>query len=360
MAVKLETEEEVILWVRMNGDDKLIKKLAKFFCVLVVGGLLSGCQNGQLSDGAFQASVEAVIASTAVAQNGGSTAVPDATLPALLPPTFTAVPAIEPPVVAETAVFVETAVPMNTRLPTETPFIPTYTPTSRPTVPPPTVTETSPAIPTLSIPTLPPPATPLPTPVLGDDLLRNGDFEGGWYHMQGLPELQLPNRWIFEWDEGPTGFGTDPWDQWIRPETRVLPDLQLPVHERTLFILDGKQTIKIFKGNGSLSFRLYQELPLEAGSYRLTIRAFPDLIMDYDGGQKVWSDDPLAGEIQIIAPNSDAGFLLPSFGTWNTVVRTFTLTEPATVRLGVGIRARFALPNNGWFFDHWELQRIEG
>lgn len=30
--------------------------------------------------------------------------------------------------------------------------------------------------------------------------------------MYGIPELQLPNGWAFEWDEGPTGFGNQPWD----------------------------------------------------------------------------------------------------------------------------------------------------
>lgn len=253
--------------------------------------------------------------------------------------------------VLPTAVATETPfIPTNTAVPTATPTA-THTPSPEPT--------TDPFLPTAT----PLPLTPLPTPpsnaVWGNDLLPNGGFEEEWYHMNGLPELQLPKQWAFSWDEGRTGYGNDPWDQWYRPETRVMPARQLPPHERPLFIRDGLQTIKIFKGGGPISFRLYQDISLEPGTYKLTIRTFPDLIMEYDNSQKVWADDPLAGEVRLIAPNSGAGWLFPTFGIWNTFEHTFTLEQTSTVQLGVAIRSRFALENNGWFLDDWDLQKME-
>ena len=176
--------------------------------------------------------------------------------------------------------------------------------------------------------------------------------------MWGLPELQLPNGWVFEWDEGPTGFGEETWDQWYRPETRVLPYFQLPSDEQG-FIRSGDYTIKIFKGYGPISFRLFQDTPLEAGTYKFTIRAFPDLVHAYNNGSKVWAG-PDSGEIRFITPDGGTGWIFPALGTWNTFEHTFTLAEPATVRIGIGIRARYGLINNGWFFDDWDLQKLEG
>ncbi len=178
--------------------------------------------------------------------------------------------------------------------------------------------------------------------------------------MYGIPELQLPTGWAFEWDEGPTGFGNQAWDVWVRPETRVLPYFQLPEGERDYFILDGDYTIKIFKGNGAISFRLFQELNLGPGTYLFRVRAYPDLVEGYQNGQKIFAGDPLAGEIRFIAPGGGtAWFPVPAFGVWNTLEHTFTITEPQTVYYGIGVRGRYALQNDGWFFDNWELLKLE-
>ncbi len=330
--------------------------------------LFSACNNEEkLTEADIQGTVDAAVAGTAVAQNVVNTAVAQTVsaqstaateIPAVeAPATWTVVPGeiVATPSPASTAVPPSTSTP----LPTDTPVIPTHTPVPTNT-PIPTDTPIPPTNPPPPPTQPPPPPTVPPNPVFGGDILPNGGFEDGWYNMWGVPELQLPNNWGFEWDEGPTGYGNQPWDKWFRPETRVLPYFQLPEHERSLFIRDGDHTIKIFKGNGPISFRIYQDIPLEAGTYKLTIRAFPDLVMDYNGGSKVWADDPYAGEIRIVAPGGGTAWLLPTFGIWNTIEHTFTLAESGTARLGIGIRARYGLVNNGWFFDNWDLQRVQG
>ncbi len=206
-------------------------------------------------------------------------------------------------------------------------------------------------------PTAPPP--PAAPPSAGTNLFSNGSFEGGWYHAGNVPELQIPTGWVFEWDEGPTGFGSTPWDVWFRPEVRVLPAFQLPPHEQNLFIFDGNQTVKVFKGNGAISYRLFQDVMLTPGTYRLTAGAFPDLVSDYVNGQKIRPSDPAAGEVRFIVGGGGTGWLAVTFGQQNTLTHTFTINQTQTVRLGLAVRGRYALNNNGWFLDGWSLVKIQ-
>lgn len=206
---------------------------------------------------------------------------------------------------------------------------------------------------------LPPPVPTNPPPAAGPDLLLNGSFEGGWYHPGNVPELQIPANWVFEWDEGPTGFGNAPWDVWVRPEVRVLPAAYLPPHEHDLFIFEGAQTVKAFKGNGAISYRLYQDVTLTPGSYTLKIGVFPDLVTAYVNGQKIRPSDPAAGEVRFMVGSGGSGWLSPVIGQKNVLAHTFTIASTQTVRIGVGVRGKYAFENNGWFLDAWSLTRVQ-
>ena len=238
---------------------------------------------------------------------------------------------------------------------------PAPVPTSSPTAVP-----TTTAVPTANPTAVPPTPLPLPTatpivlppPASGGNLLPNASFEGGWYHPSGVPELQIPNSWRFEWDTGPTGFGSNPWDVYNRPEVRVLSRDYLPASEQSLFIWDGNQTVKAFKGSSPLSFRLLTEAALAPGTYLLEINIFPDLVMGYANGQKIWADDPLAGEVRLVAGGQNSGWILPQFGQRNTLRYQFPIGQAGTVTVGAQVRGRFALENNGWFLDKWSLVRV--
>ncbi len=197
-----------------------------------------------------------------------------------------------------------------------------------------------------------------PTYPRGNNLLNNSSFEGGWYHPNGIPELQIPNEWVFVWEEGPTGFGSETWDVWVRPEVRVFPSYLLPPHEHPLFIWDGVQTVKIFKDSGAISFELTQNVWLESGTYVLEMSVFPDLVVYYENGEKVWAPDPLSGEVKLIAGNNNTGWLLPTFGDKNTYYFVFTVAQAQNVRVGAAMRGRWAIRNNGWFMDDWWLSRL--
>jgi hypothetical protein len=189
--------------------------------------------------------------------------------------------------------------------------------------------------------------------------LANGSFEGGWYHTNGIGELQTPDNWTFEWDEGPTGYGNQSWDVWVRPEMRVLSRAFLPANEHSLFIFDGEQTIKVFKGNGAISYRMFTDVTLEAGTYIFEINIFTDLYVDFQNGQKVWANDPFAGEIRFIAPDGGTGWFGPAYGRKNTYTHSFSISQTQSARVGAGIRGRYAIANNGWFLDDWSLQKVE-
>ena len=190
-------------------------------------------------------------------------------------------------------------------------------------------------------------------------MLPNPSFEEGWYNLYGIPELQVPNQWTLEWDEGYNPLTSDPWNDFVRPESRVLSRAFLPPHEHPLYIWGGDHTVKIFKGSGAVSFRLLTSIYLETGTYVLEINVFPDLVMGYTpDGYKIWAPDPLSGEVRLIVGDGGSGWMLPAFGTRNTMTHSFVISQGQLTAIGVGIRGRWAIPNNGWFMDHWSLRRI--
>ena len=194
-------------------------------------------------------------------------------------------------------------------------------------------------------------------PSLGPNLLSNPSFEEGWYHPDGIPELQIPAGWQFKNEVGENPLDPDEWNEWVRPEVRVLSSAFLPPEEHDLFIWDGDQTVKAFKGSGAISFELTTAVTLQPGTYLLVIHVFPDLVVGYDNGQKIWAPDPLSGEVKLIAGNGTTGWMLPIFGQKNRFQTTFTVAQTQTVTIGAAMRGRWAIENNGWFMDDWGLYK---
>ncbi len=192
----------------------------------------------------------------------------------------------------------------------------------------------------------PPPPAPVPPPSSAN-LLPNPSFENGYYHMNGAPELQVPNGWYMEFDTG---------HPYILPESRVLPRSQLPTHEQSVFIWDGNWTMKVFKGYAPMSYRIFTDVYLQPGTYRFTANYFPDLVSSYNGGNKIWAS-PGAGEVAFIR-NGVGGWSAVNNGTRNVMVQTFIVPASGNVRLGVAFRTHYGLQNNGFFFDNWSLQRV--
>lgn len=274
--------------------------------------------------------------------------------------TWTAVPAVnledsavaptEPPPPTNTPLPTSTlapatATPEATPLPTETP---THTPSPAPTSPP------AAALPATAVP-----PTRSPNPQLGVNLLPNPSFEEGHYNQGGVAELQLPNGWRLEWDTGSTGVGSAAWDVYVRPETRVLSASFLPPAEHPLYIYDGQHTVKIFKGGGAVSFRLLADVTLEPGTYVIEAKMFADIIERWEAGEKIWAGDPYAAEFRFLVGNGGTVWTPQRFGQINVHNYTFTIDQTQTIPVGVGLRARYAIANNGWFMDDFSLRRVQ-
>jgi hypothetical protein len=303
---------------------KLLLWLAFLFVFLA-----SGCQ---------VLSPETELPTRAVSVATIDSAVPTS-LPGTVPPTWTPLPGSV--LVSPTTDRLASRTPQ----PTHSPF-PTLTPTpsDTPTITP-TPTETS---------------TPTHTPVaVGQNLLPNPSFENGWYHINGIPELQVPNQWTLDWVAGDNPLDPDPWNDFVRPESRVLNFDFLPPSEHDLFIWDGSHTVKVFKGEGALYFSLTTMVYLLPGDYVFEINVFPDLIVEYtEAGGKIYADDPLSGEIQFIVDVPATTWILPHIGRRSTYGHTFTVTNGRLVKIGLGVRGRWAIENNGWFMDDWSLTQL--
>lgn len=201
------------------------------------------------------------------------------------------------------------------------------------------------------------------------NLLKNGGFNGGYYHVKNdkgedIPELVIPDSWEFWY--APTGtprlWKQD--DDFYRPETVVWNIRDAPLNEREVFWIDGAFGLKVFKGWGPLWWKLSQVVTgLTPGArYRFTVPIHPDLVASYSGAEKQYANDLLSGEHRLIAGATDTGWLdgakVP-FGKY-TVLRAEFTARTDTETVAVEVRGRWGLKNNGWFLDALSLERIDG
>lgn len=206
------------------------------------------------------------------------------------------------------------------------------------------------------------PTTPWSAPVSAEtNLLPNPSYEGGWWHKDLLPELQVPDQWDLTWKSGSVITEDGYVFMALRPEARVMPKEQLPPHEQLLFILDGRQTVKVFKGYGAVDFKLFTKpFDLPAGDYELHLNIYPDLVAAYENGEKVLADDPLAGEYRFyINGVSGSWRSLYPYGEWIGITHDLEW-QGGEISLGVQLRSRYALQNSGFFLDAHSLELIEG
>jgi hypothetical protein len=273
-------------------------------------------------------------------------------LPIIVPPTRTAAPTQPPPATS-------TPAPSATPLPASPTAEASPTLAATATAVPPTVAPTTAAPAATRVPATAAPPTLSPNPTLGENLLPNGSFEEGFTNQNGIAELHAPNGWRIEFQEGATGFGSNAWDVYVRPDTRVFPAAFLPPEEHSLYIFDGSTTLKVFREQGALSMRLVTDVDLAPGTYVLEANFYSDVFEKYENDQKVAPSDPNAGEAALIAGSGGTGWIANNYLTRNTLKHTFTVTSAQTMTVGVGFRGRYAIANNGWFVDNLSLRQLQ-
>ena len=228
--------------------------------------------------------------------------------------------------------------------------------------------------------TQPQPATPAekPSPVVitapaqgtttGGNLFRNANFDGGFYHWRGVPEIVIPNEWEF-WYQTDNTTRLDRQDQSFDPPECVVWNIAgAPLEERNLFFLSGDYCLKIFKGWGVIWWRLFQKVSgLTPGQrYRFTAPVYPDLYMDFkkEGPGKILADDPLAGEVRLSSKSGgqevETGWLNGSkfpFGKYTHFTLDF-VAKGTEAEVALECRGRWGILNNGWFCDSLKLETI--
>lgn len=201
------------------------------------------------------------------------------------------------------------------------------------------------------------PAAAASASVVNDQLLPNSSFEEGW-HFYLFNELQVPDGWQLSINEGPNTVEGGSGGTYNRPEMRVVTKADLPDDMENDFVFDGNKTVKSFKGGAPTTFAMYTDQKLQPGRYRMTVRFFPDIVVEYKDGKKVWATDPLAAEARVIVNNGGTPWTSVTPGQRGELSYEFTVSEPGIVRVGGDFRNALVMNNNGWFLDSWSLKRI--
>ncbi len=210
--------------------------------------------------------------------------------------------------------------------------------------------------------------SPGPSP---ESLLENGSFEDGWYDVK---IGQVPNSWEWHWVDGETLPGSD--DPALAPESRVLPQDQIPEQERAVFFLDGWYCVKVFKGRAPIYAALSQHVSgLEVGrQYRFTAPVYIDVYKwDKEKEEKVAPGDAYAAQVRLGVGPTDATWrdeeAISYSGWWhgeNTddfffSYHDFSLDFTATetdMTVYVELFAKWGLDNNGFFMDDMTLVEL--
>lgn len=222
---------------------------------------------------------------------------------------------------------------------------------------------------TFTAPNPPPPPPPVdppppPPPPASGNLLENHSFEGGTYKWNGVNEINCPIRWDF-WhateNKPPNSFDPAAHSQYRQPEVVVLHKNNLPPNERDLFVLDGSKTLHVFKGHGSLYFKLSQDLSLPPGKYRFTVPIFPDVVKGYKpSGEKIWADDPRGNDCVVVlsgALSISQEFRLKP-GKWHSVEYNFEVIDDSPSEVVISVYLPFPVPTNGVFIDNCKVVAV--
>lgn len=211
----------------------------------------------------------------------------------------------------------------------------------------------------------PPPIEDGPHP--GVNVLGNAGFDQGHYKWHNVNEITIPVMWDF-WYQADKAMRLESQDQsFDPPECVVWNKRDAPPEEQDLFFLSGDFCLKVFKGWGAIWWRLFQTVVglRMGGKYVFKAPVFPDLVMKYEGSEKMWADDPMAGEIRLYVEGGAVpvstdwmnGNHFP-FGAYTVHQLPFVAASESVTVVLEG-RGRWGLVNNGWMVDSMVLEETE-
>lgn len=210
------------------------------------------------------------------------------------------------------------------------------------------------------------------------NLLTNPSFNEGHHRQDNISEINVPDGWYIYWLDKTTFPGGG--QEALRPESIVWYIQNAPEHERPLFFLDGDYCWKVFKPYAPVYFAVTQAVSgLTPGvTYRFNAKVFPDILLGYQGGQKVRPNDIWHAESRVgwSAPDTSwpAGYdgdinWAPWFnmtignfeyGAYNDIWFEFVAPDSGEVRIWLECKAKWggATTENNWFMDAFSLTAV--
>lgn len=209
-----------------------------------------------------------------------------------------------------------------------------------------------------------------------DNLLVNPGFENGHHHQDQIAEIVVPDGWRLHYVDGVTFTGA--WDGLPahRPESVVWNSQGGVPEGEEVFWRDGIFTLKVFKSWAPMYAALSQDVAgLEVGRrYRLVAPIYPDIVMEYSGGNKIPPDRPEAGQVRLGAGPTGAawrdegaiaysgwwtgGTVSPFYQAYPVFIHDFTATQ-ANMTVWIEFRSTYPYPNNGFFMDTLGLYTLD-
>ena len=209
------------------------------------------------------------------------------------------------------------------------------------------------------------------------NLLKNPNFDQGYYHQDNIPEIVVPNDWQLHWIDNEVFKGSE--NAAYRPESVVWNIKDAPPHEKTLFFLAGNYCWKIFKASAPMYSAMTQVVSglTPGATYHFNAQVFSDIVTGYSGGRKrrptdIWAGETRAGwsEPGTPWPRAEDGAVNWSkwfnknnknfeFGEYTNVFVEFTAPASGQVRVWVEIKAKWGHENN-WFMDAFSLVQVDG
>ncbi|MCL4264229.1 MAG: protein kinase [Anaerolineae bacterium] len=217
---------------------------------------------------------------------------------------------------------------------------------------------------------------PTPTPTPEVNLLADNDsFESGTYGFvvrstgdsSHADELLVPLGWQFMTDDNWPVDG-NPDLLYFYPEMQPQERLNLnectddlPENDAVCDLFHRDKIMKVFKGGAPIRFALFKNMPLGPGIYRFSVDFFADAVWGYsDSGQKEWAPEGHA-ELHLCVENGIYQHLdwqpVP-IGQASSRFVEFVVPDSQNVILFAMFRNNHEINNNGWFLDHFTLQKI--
>lgn len=194
-----------------------------------------------------------------------------------------------------------------------------------------------------------------------EDILINGDMEGGYYIFTDAAgntydNIRIPIGWKYNHalpNNPPNPIApNDPNAVFRQPEAHVLHRASIPDHEEIDFFSDGDHTWKIFGRNRSIHFYLSQDL--DPGEYDISYHIFTDMY-EWEG-VKVFGTDPDCCILWVESDNGITAKQRPPIGRASRPVFRVKVNTRSEVKLW--FLFTWAFDSNGAFIDGVKAERV--